>query len=183
MPSETYRILIVDDEEPIQTLLVNFLSSLGHHCDMVSNGKEALKRLSQNRFDVVITDVVMPEMDGIALTQEISQNYPDLPVMVMTGFSDEFSAQKALSAGAREFIKKPFSLNEFSLRLTKMMQDHKTLQAIHAKKEEIEKISNQMISALQNESMERIKILQREIEELNKKLSPSAGEGSGQNFK
>ncbi len=183
MSSETYRILIVDDELPIQTLLDNFLSSLGHHCDMVSSGKEALKRLGESRFDVVITDVVMPEMDGITLTQEISRKYPNLPVMVMTGFSDEYSAEKAISAGARDFIKKPFSLNEFSLRLTKMMHDHKTLQAINAKKEEIEKISTQMISALQNESMEKIESLQREIEELNKKLSPSAGERTGQHSK
>jgi len=69
----------------------------------------------------------MPEMDGIALVQEISQKYPDLPVMVMTGFSDKFSAQKAINAGASEFIKKPFSITEFSFRLNKMIQNHKDM--------------------------------------------------------
>lgn len=164
------KILIVDDEPPIRGLLVSFLSSSGHKCDTAGNGKEALDRLGQNQFDAVITDVVMPEMDGITLTREISQKYPDLPVMVMTGFSDEFSAQKAVSAGAREFIKKPFSIAEFSLRLNKMMRDHEILREINAKKEEIEEISNQMISGLQIESREKIENLRREMEDLKKKL-------------
>lgn len=170
MKSSHYRILIVDDEKSIRDLLVQFLSSSGHKCATAGNGTEALDRLDQDRFDALITDVVMPEMDGITLTQEISKRYPSLPVMVVTGFSDEYSAQKAISAGAREFIKKPFSMVEFSLRLNKMMRDHEILCEINAKKEEIEEISNQMISGLQIESREKIENLRREVEDLKKKL-------------
>lgn len=170
MTTLSYKILIVDDERPIRELLVSFLSSSGHQCVTAGNGKEALNRLVQDQFDAVITDVVMPEMDGITLTREISQKYPDIPVLVMTGFSDEYSAQKAVSAGAREFIKKPFSIAEFSLRLNKMMRNYKILREINAKKKEIEEISNQMISDLQVESKEKIEHLRREIEDLKKKL-------------
>jgi DNA-binding NtrC family response regulator len=170
MANLSYKILIVDDEPPIRSLLVSFLSSTGHKCATAGNGKEALDKLGQNQFDAVITDVVMPEMDGITLTREISQKHPGLPVMVMTGFSDEYSAQKAISAGAREFIKKPFSIAEFSLRLNKMMSDHEILKEINARKAEIEKISNQMISSLQIESREKIENLRREMEDLKKKL-------------
>jgi len=165
-----YKILIVDDEQPTRELLVSFLSPSGHQCETVGNGNEALDRLAQNQFDAVITDVVMPEMDGITLTGEISRKYPGLPVMVMTGFSDEYSAQKAVSAGAFEFIKKPFSIVEFSLRLNKMMSNQEILREINVKKEEVEEISNRMISELQVESRERIEKLQREMEELKKKL-------------
>ena len=129
-----------------------------------------MEKLKERPYDAVITDVVMPEMDGIALTQEIAKKYPDLPVMVMTGFSDEFSAQKAISAGAREFIKKPFSITEFSLRVNKMLRDQEILREIHTQNEEIKVISTQMISDLQIESREKIENLQREIEALKKRL-------------
>ncbi len=165
-----YCVLIVDDEPSIRNLLLSFLNILSYQCETASNGKEALEKLKERPYDAVITDVVMPEMDGIALTQEIAKKYPDLPVMVMTGFSDEFSAQKAISAGAREFIKKPFSITEFSLRLNKMLRDQEILREIHIKNEEIKVISTQMISGLQIESREKIENLQREIEALKKRL-------------
>jgi DNA-binding response OmpR family regulator len=63
----------------------------------------------------------MPGMDGIFLTREISKQYPGLPIMVMTAFDEEYSVGTALSVGAREFIKKPFSLDEFAIRLYKMI--------------------------------------------------------------
>jgi len=126
--------------------------------------------LGQNTFDAVITDVMMPEMDGMTLTREISKNYPDLPVTVMTGFSDQYSARKAIADGAREFIKKPFSMVDFSLRLNKMMRGHEILCEINAKKKEIEEISNPMIFQLPIESRERVKNLRKEIRDLKKKL-------------
>lgn len=170
MTSSKYRILIVDDEPPIRNLLVSLLSSNGYHCETAGHGKEALDRLARTPFDAVITDVVMPEMDGILLTQTIAHQYPHLPVMVMTGFSDEYSAQKALFAGAREFIKKPFSISEFLLRLDKMMREQEVFRQIHLKKEELKIISNLMISDLQTESREKIETLQKEIEELKKRM-------------
>lgn len=170
MDSLHYKILIVDDEKPIQELLVTFLTSAGYESETANDGQEALERLARQRFDAVVTDVVMPEMNGITLTREISRRYPDLPVMVMTGFSDEYSAQKAIAAGAKEFLKKPFSLSEFSIRLQKMIRDQEILRKIETKKNEIETISQQMISGLQAESREKIEGLQREIEELKKRL-------------
>jgi DNA-binding response OmpR family regulator len=65
----------------------------------------------------------MPNMDGITLTSKISIQYPELPVMMMTAFEEEGTAGIAICAGARDFIKKPFSLNEFSIRLHKMIND------------------------------------------------------------
>lgn len=164
-----YRLLIVDDELSIRNLLVSLLSSSGYHCETAGHGKEALDWLARTSFDAVITDVVMPEMDGITLTQTMAHQYPDLPVMVMTGFSDEYSAQKALSAGAREFIKKPFSISEFLLRFNKMMREQETFRQILLKKEELEIMSRQMILDLQTESREKIETLQKEIEELQKR--------------
>jgi DNA-binding response OmpR family regulator len=76
----------------------------------------------------------MPHMDGIILTREISKQYPSTPVMVMTAFDEEYSAGMAISAGAREFIKKPFSLDEFTIRLHKMIHDSETLMRLKSEK-------------------------------------------------
>jgi len=164
-----YRILIVDDEGPIKNLLVTFLTSQGHQCDTAMNGVEALKKANQHHYDAVITDIAMPEMDGIALTQKLSQRFSHLSIMVMTGFYDEYSADNAVAAGAREFIKKPFPLTEFHTRFQRMMRDRELFHQIQVKKEEVEKASNEMILGLQKESLETIERLRKELEGLRKK--------------
>jgi diguanylate cyclase (GGDEF)-like protein len=74
----------------------------------------------------------MPLTDGITLTKELLKLYPNLPVMIMTGHADEHAAESAISAGAREFIKKPFFIDEFILRFDKMMRDHKAEETLLA---------------------------------------------------
>jgi len=118
-----YTILVVDDQESLRNLMVTFLSRLGHSCITAVDGVDALDKMKSNEIDAVVTDIKMPNMDGITLTSKISIQYPDLPIMVMTAFEEEDTAGLAVCAGARDFIKKPFSLNEFSIRLHKMIND------------------------------------------------------------
>jgi len=101
------------------------LSQKGHQCLTANNGREALNKMMETRVDALIIDVVMPEMDGITLAEELSKDYKNLPVMIMTGHANENSAETAFISGAREFIKKPFSISEFLIRLDKMMRDHR----------------------------------------------------------
>jgi CheY-like chemotaxis protein len=129
-----YTILVVDDEELIRNLVVTFLSKLGHSCLTAVDGVDALDKMKGNKIDAVITDIKMPNMDGITLTSEILTQYPDLPILVMTAFEQEYSAGIAISAGAREFIKKPFSLDEFAIRLHKMINDSETLRQLKNEK-------------------------------------------------
>jgi two-component system cell cycle response regulator len=132
MESTHYKILVVDDEEPTRKLIVDLLATKGHQCLTANNGLEALDKIVGTKFDAVITDIVMPEMDGIALTKEVSKHGQNLPVMVMTGYTEEYSAQTAIASGAREFINKPFSISEFLIRFDKMMRDHKGEEALLA---------------------------------------------------
>jgi CheY-like chemotaxis protein len=151
MESSKYTILVVDDEELIRNLVVTFLSKLGHSCLTAIDGVEALDKMKENKIDVVITDIKMPNMDGITLTSEISIQYPGLPIMVMTAFDEECSAGIAISAGAREFIKKPFSLDEFAIRLHKMINDSQTLRRPKSKKdvdEDMQDLMNELEAAL-----------------------------------
>ena len=123
MESTHYKILVVDDEQPIRELMVALLGRNGHLCVTAGNGLEALDKMTKTRFDAVITDIVMPEMDGIVLTKELSRRAQDLPIMVTTGHTEEYSAETAIASGAREFINKPFSNAEFVTRFDKMMRD------------------------------------------------------------
>ena len=125
MKPPQYTILVVDDQEQLRNLIVTFLSKLGHSCVTAIDGVDALDKMEGNKIDAVVTDIKMPNMDGITLTSKISAQYPELPVMIMTAFEEEDTAGLAVCAGARDFIKKPFSLNEFSIRLHKMINDSK----------------------------------------------------------
>ncbi len=162
MDSPKYTILVVDDEELIRELVFTILSNLGYSCITATNGIDALDKMKGKKIDVVITDIKMPEMDGIILTREISRQYPGLPVMVMTGFDDEYSAGTAISVGAREFIKKPFSLEEFSLRLRKMIAGSETLGPLKIEKEkeeDFQDIMNELEAALKkNEETSKSKL-------------------------
>ena len=134
MEPPKYTILVVDDEELIRNLIVTFLSGLGHLCVTAMDGVDALNKLEGNKVDAIVTDIRMPGMDGIFLTREISIQYAGLPIMVMTAFDEEYSVATALSVGAREFIKKPFSLDEFAIRLYKMISDSDPLKRMSGEK-------------------------------------------------
>lgn len=127
MESSKFTILVVDDEELLRKFIVTFLSQLGYSSVTAIDGVDALEKMKGNKIDAVITDIKMPKMDGIILTKEISTQYPGIPVMVMTAFDEEYSAGTAISLGAREFIKKPFSPDEFAIRLSKMIGDSEAI--------------------------------------------------------
>ncbi len=130
MESTSYRVLVVDDEEPIRKLVSHILSLKGHQSVTASNGLEALDKMTGAKFDALITDIVMPEMDGIALTKEVSARYQNLPILVMTGYAEDYSPGTAIRSGAREFIRKPFSVSEFLIRFHQMMRDHEREEAL-----------------------------------------------------
>jgi diguanylate cyclase (GGDEF)-like protein len=125
MKPSHYKVLIVDDQESMRSLMVTLLTQKGYHCETAMNGLEALDKISKTEIDAVITDIVMPEIDGISLTKELLKRYQSLPIMIITGYTEEYSAETAMASGAREFIKKPFSNTEFIIRFDKMMREHR----------------------------------------------------------
>ena len=116
-----YKILVVDDSQSIREVLAALLSLEGHLCESAANVREAMEKVTQAHFDIVITDVPMPEMDGITLTGELTRHFSDLPVMIMTGQPDDSLVESARSAGAREILRKPFSISELVARLHRML--------------------------------------------------------------
>jgi len=120
--SRRFKVLVVDDDEIVRHLVAELLAAKGHECETAADGRAALARVEGNGFDAVVADIVMPELDGIGLTRELLRICPALPVMLMTGFRGEFTAQEALQAGARKFVLKPFSMSEFFHEFELMME-------------------------------------------------------------
>ncbi len=159
-----YKILVVDDSDLVRKLVVNVLSDQGHQCLTAGDGADALNKAHQIKFDAVITDIVMPVMNGIRLTRELLRLQHRLPIMIMTAYSQEYPTELAIAAGAREFIGKPFRNDEFVLRFNKMMRDQEISHQIDAKQRD-------MLFRVQKESAEKIEELQREIKSLTGRLS------------
>lgn len=109
---EKARILIVDDEISIRKALSIILENLNYYAEVAANGVEGFKKIQGGNFDLVITDIKMPEMGGIELLQKIKEYDPEIPVTIITGYGDTQTAVKCLKLGAFNFITKPFQTKE-----------------------------------------------------------------------
>jgi DNA-binding NtrC family response regulator len=106
------RILIVDDEENTRLGLSKLLGQEGFVVDMAANGTEALEQLRRQRVDLVITDINMPDMNGIGFLREVSRRYPSTSVIMITAYGGVESYLEAMNLGALEYLHKPVRLDE-----------------------------------------------------------------------
>ncbi len=106
------KVLIVDDEPNIRRILQASLERSGYAASAAENGEDALAKLDSNRFDLVITDVMMPGMTGVELLNQIKSRWPELPVLIMTAYGTIPQAVEAIKAGAGDYIPKPFDLEQ-----------------------------------------------------------------------
>jgi excisionase family DNA binding protein len=104
------RILVVDDEQAVRDLLSKTLSMADYDVDTVPDGPGALDRLRTVEYDLLITDLKMPGMDGLSVIREARRQTPDLPVIIITGYSTEASAIEAINLGVTGYLTKPFRL-------------------------------------------------------------------------
>lgn len=135
------RILVVDDEEEIRSTLDDLLTEHKFKVILAKNAKEALSVLKRHRVDLVISDLVMPGMNGIALTKEIIDMNPQMPVIVMTGYASIEYAVESMKAGAFDFISKPFKLNHTLFVIEKALET-KRLQELAQKSTYYRELSN-----------------------------------------
>jgi two-component system, cell cycle response regulator CpdR len=106
------RVLIVDDEDSMRQLVARAIAMDGHDIMTASDGAEALEILgsTDSAFDLLLTDIQMPIMDGIALALAAARDFPDLTILLMTGFADQRERASGLNAIAYDVITKPFSV-------------------------------------------------------------------------
>ena len=106
------RILVAEDDSSVRTFVFKALSLRGHDVATVDDGVQALEALKKEAYQLLVTDIVMPGLDGIALALRAGRDYPDLPILLMTGYSAERQRAHNLDRLAIRFILKPFTLQQ-----------------------------------------------------------------------
>lgn len=124
------RILAVDDDPLILSLLETSLEAFGYRCVLAKDGLEALELLKKGDFAIVITDLTMPRMDGMALLKHVKDLYPRIDVIVVTGYTETFSYTDVIKAGAADFISKPFNVDELEAKLNRVVREQRLIRKL-----------------------------------------------------
>lgn len=125
---ELEKILVVDDEEAIREVVSTMLESKGYRCTTVSNGRAAQEQVKKSTPDLVLSDMIMPEMDGIKLLDWLREYDPEVPVIMVTAIHDISTALEAIRRGAYDYILKPFEKDQLFLGVGRALQ-HRRLVA------------------------------------------------------
>ena len=146
------RILLVDDEVTLRNFLKEGLENFGFECMVASDGLEALGIMEQSPCEIIVTDISMPHMDGIELTEKVKARY-DVDVIVMTGLMEEYTYNKIMGMGASDFLEKPVSIQELVLRLRRVFRERANIQNRNRAEREL------------RESVERLRVVIESIVE------------------
>jgi DNA-binding response OmpR family regulator len=122
------RILLVDDEQSVQTLLAYPLRKDGYEVISAHDGREALDRFAQQRFDLVVLDIMLPKIDGIEVCRRL-RSRSQVPIIMLTAKDDEIDKVLGLEMGADDYITKPFSVREFRSRVRAALRRSEMLRA------------------------------------------------------
>ena len=128
-------ILCVDDNQGIRRLLHEIVCSLGHTSVTAVDGVDALEKLEDNNFDIVITDLNMPRMDGIDFIKRIRTDFSNVDIIAITGFQMTYNYTDIIALGASDFISKPFKVNELEAKINRIIREREL-------RAELERLSN-----------------------------------------
>ena len=110
-------ILVVDDEQAVREPFLEMMKHLGFKADSAESAQAALNRLNEKSYTFLITDISMPDMNGLELMRRVREDYPDVCSIAMTGFSKEYNYMDVVNAGAKDFINKPFGMDELEAKI------------------------------------------------------------------
>jgi len=179
MAAPAPRVLVVDDEEQIRYALELNLGREGFEIVGAANGKAALALLDEQRFDAVLCDLVMPELDGLGLIDAIRTRGLDLPVVLMSAHADVDTALGALAKGATDYLAKPFRTDEVRFRLRKALE-RKALTAQVARLEEaVGEVFGDSGIIARSEPMQRVFRIIRKVADYRTTVLLSGESGTG----
>jgi putative nucleotidyltransferase with HDIG domain len=124
---EIEKILIVDDEEAIREVVSTMLESRGYHCTTVPNGRAAQEQVKRATPDLILSDMIMPEMDGLKLLEWMRQYDPEVPVIMVTAIHDISTALESIRRGAYDYILKPFEKDQLFLGVGRALEHRKLI--------------------------------------------------------
>jgi DNA-binding response OmpR family regulator len=138
MAEKTTRILLVDDEQPVQKLLTYPLEKEGYEVVQAFDGQQALQAFEQHQFDLVVLDIMLPQMDGLEVCQRIRAK-SRVPIIMLTAKAEEIDKVIGLEIGADDYITKPFSMREFRSRVRAALRRAEMVPAADADEEPLER--------------------------------------------
>jgi two-component system cell cycle response regulator len=118
-------VLSVDDDGDLRDLLHELISDMGLISVTAVDGMDALEKMAEEKFDIVITDINMPRLNGIGLIKRIAAEYSDTDVIAITGFQTEYNYTDIIALGASDFISKPINMNEFEAKIRRLVRERK----------------------------------------------------------
>ncbi len=121
------RILIVDDEEIVVRSCMRLLAGASHELDSAGDGWEALHKIDEGDYDVVVLDIKMPKVSGLDVLQQVKERHPDVEVVMMTGLSEIQTAVRAMKLGAFDYLSKPFDPDELTLVVGRALERRRLL--------------------------------------------------------
>src|SRR6202022_14683 len=121
------KILVVDDEAAIREVVSTMLETKGYRCTAVSNGRAAQEQVRKETPDLVLSDMIMPEMDGIKLLEWLHDYDPEIPVIMVTAIHDISAALEAIRRGAYDYILKPFEKDQLFLGVGRALHHHRLI--------------------------------------------------------
>ena len=122
------RILVVDDEEIVIRSCLRILGDSDHVVEAVRDGGEALKKIEENRYDVIVLDIMMPKIDGLEVLRRVKETHPDIDVIMITGLSQIETAVRSMKLGAFDYLPKPFDPEELKLVVERALERQRLLQ-------------------------------------------------------
>jgi DNA-binding NtrC family response regulator len=117
------KILVVDDEDALRTVLSAELNSEGYDVGTAADGTQALSELQRTKFDLVLLDIKMPNMNGFEVLKVIKEKHPGTKVIMLTGFADLKNAIESKKLGAEDFVSKPYDLVDLLTTIDRVMSE------------------------------------------------------------
>ena len=115
------NLLVVDDEVEVGKVVTELLSSLGFNADSENSGKNALQTIKNGKYTFLITDINMPELNGIELIKKVREEKVDISIIAMTGYDKDYAYMDVINAGANDFITKPFKIDEIEAKISRIL--------------------------------------------------------------
>ena len=169
-------ILLVDDEEPILASVGWFLKTNDFEVEMATSGEEAIALLRERRFDLVVTDLVMPKADGITVLQTAKSLYPEIGVIILTGYGDVGSAVRTLQLGADDYLQKPCEIDELISKANRSFEKQDMIARLKTQNEQLreevaarriaEKKLEEVRAGLEQQVADRTAALSHTVDEL-----------------
>jgi len=140
---ESIHILVADDEEPIRDMLQKAIEASGYECSVAEDGIDALRVMDEKHIHILVSDIRMPNMDGIELLEEVKKRH-DADVIMMTGYSGDYSYEEAIKRGSSDFVFKPLSPKELIVRIKRVLRERRLITELSSTHQELKSVYDEL---------------------------------------